>query len=54
LSSLGLSELTFVHAEHQKGEGAHPARRIALERISDIASRSGGLEKADHGVLEIN
>jgi len=46
LSSLGLSDLTFVHAEHQKGESAYANRCAALERIVELASRSGEMERA--------
>jgi FMN-dependent NADH-azoreductase len=46
LSSLGLSDLTFVHAEHQKGENAHANRCGALERIGELASRVGEMESA--------
>jgi FMN-dependent NADH-azoreductase len=52
LSSLGLSDLVFIHAEHQKHDDAYAARRAALERIGEIASRSGDMGTANHGVLE--
>ena len=54
LSSLGLSDLTFVHAEHQKGENAYAARCAALEEIEELVSRNGETERAADGVLEID
>lgn len=55
LTFVGLSDITFVHAEHQQGGALGESSRLAaLTRLAEIASRPTAEEIAHHGSLNVH
>jgi FMN-dependent NADH-azoreductase len=49
LGFIGLTDVTFIHAENQKpGELAEPAREAALQQIQQVVAASNPLTDAQH------
>lgn len=46
LGFMGLTDLTFIHAQNQRGEQGEPSRAAALERIGQIVSQT--VNAAEH------